>query len=524
VLVGFVGGTLVALATIVVVWRRASGLDIGAAIRGRTAPARIRRHRPAGALPALRLAGLAIVIGGLASTDTAARAFAGVVALALAASVIGRGLSERARLSLLAAAIVAWTLVVAETLGTGDARSSMRLFVVLSLISVFSLSMLVAANIAILERVAGGLGRRSAAARQTLRPVLATLGQRPLRTGLTVGLFGIVLSLVTAAAAVLATDRPSSPSDTSPYQIVATTMGRNAVDIRPDAQVAAVGTVPFRIYRGDVSFSGRRIANITATIYEATPALAGLPLSSRAPSMKRDADAWQRVIYGDGAIGGFGIPGQSLVFDDSDVGVMNVGFLRPGGPIFGTIVAPSAFAAIPGELGTTYLIQTRRGVDAAALVHSLEKTWLPDGLDASTARALADRGSEDLRLFFAMIEFITRLALGVGVLALGIIGLRAAVERKQMLGTLRALGYKRRTIGAALLTEAAIVCTAGMVIGAGTGLALNRLFLRPTFAGLDLGMIGGTVALTYAAMLMVALGPAVRAARIRPADAVRVPD
>jgi putative ABC transport system permease protein len=123
-----------------------------------------------------------------------------------------------------------------------------------------------------------------------------------------------------------------------------------------------------------------------------------------------------------------------------------------------------------------------------------------------------------------MIEFMTRLALGIGILALGIVALRAAVERKQMLGTLRALGYRRRTIGAALLVEAIVVSTAGMVIGAGSGLLLNRVLLRPAFAGLDVGMIGGAVAVTYLAMLLVATGPAIRAAMMRPADAVRVPD
>jgi len=400
----------------------------------------------------------------------------------------------------------------------------MRLFVALSLVSVLSLSFLVAANMPALERLAGVLGRRSAAARQTLRPVIAALGQRPLRTGLTVGLFGVVLSLVTAAAAVLATDRSSSPPEASSYQVVATTMGPNVVDLRADREVAAVTTVPFRVYHGAVSFAGRRIPNLTIAVYQATPAFSRLELSARDPAIKHDADAWQRVIYGGGSVGTFGIPGQPLVFESSGTTVMNVGFLRSGGPVSGTIVGAPQFDLIPGEIGTTYLIQTRPGVDAATFVRTLEKTWLPDGLDASTARALIDRGSEDLRLFFAMIEFMTRLALGIGILALGIVALRAATERKQMLGTLRALGYRRRTIGVALLVETIVVSTAGMVIGAGSGLLLNRVLLRPAFAGIDVGMIAGAVAVTYLAMLLVAAVPAIRAARIRPADAVRVPD
>jgi putative ABC transport system permease protein len=119
---------------------------------------------------------------------------------------------------------------------------------------------------------------------------------------------------------------------------------------------------------------------------------------------------------------------------------------------------------------------------------------------------------------------MTRLALGIGVLALGIIGLRAAVERKVMLGTLRALGYRRRTVGVALLAEAAVVTTAGTLVGAGGGLLLNRVFFGGGASSIDLASLGGTVLVTYIAALLVAAGPALRASRVPPAEAVRSVD
>jgi ABC-type antimicrobial peptide transport system permease subunit len=200
---------------------------------------------------------------------------------------------------------------------------------------------------------------------------------------------------------------------------------------------------------------------------------------------------------------------------------VNAGFLRAGRLLFGAIVGPRQFDTIPGDTGIAYLVRVRASASTAAVARSLEKTWFADGLDASTTRALLDQGAEDLRAFFAIVQFMANMALAIGIISLGIIALRAAFERRRMLGTLRALGYRRRTVLVALLIESMLVTTAGAVVGAGGGLLLNRFFFRGGLHSVDMGLLGGTLLLTYVAVLLVSAGPAIRAAHMSPAEAIR---
>ena len=49
------------------------------------------------------------------------------------------------------------------------------------------------------------------------------------------------------------------------------------------------------------------------------------------------------------------------------------------------------------------------------------------------------------------------LGLIVGVAALGVISARAVVERRQQIGVLRAIGFRRRMVQAAFLLESSFV-------------------------------------------------------------------
>jgi putative ABC transport system permease protein len=522
-LIGFAGGTLVALVAMSVAWRRAGRLNVTAAVRGLTGVFPRRRPRP-GIASLVRTFAAVAAAGALLAPPAAVKEAGGVVALAVVVSLMHRRLSPRVRVSAVAVAVVAWALAAAGNADLADPRSFMQFFVTLNVVEVFAFSVLVAANLGALERGAGLLGRRSAAARRTLRPVLAYLAGHPLRTGLTVGIFALVLSLVTAAATVLATDRPRYEDDTSGYQIIATAMGAPQADLTASPDVLAVRPLRFRLYRGAVSLPGVRLSQVSMMVYEATPSLASLPLAGRDPKIAADRDAWQRVLAGNRAIGSFVAAGQPLRFDSSGTRVVSAGFLRAGRLLFGTIVGPSVFESVPGETGTAYLVRVRQGASPATVARSLEKTWFADGLDAATTRALIDQGDEDLRAFFAIVQFMARMALAIGIISLGIIALRAAFERRRMLGTLRALGYRRQTVLVALLIESMLVTTAGALVGAGGGLLLNRFFFRGGFHSVDMGLLGGTLLLTYIAVLLVSTGPAIRAARVSPAEAIRTVD
>ena len=88
-----------------------------------------------------------------------------------------------------------------------------------------------------------------------------------------------------------------------------------------------------------------------------------------------------------------------------------------------------------------------------------------------------------------------------------------------------ALGYKKFHVLSGLMAEAAVTATIGAVVGLAVGVIMGYVFYRqqdsqPGF-GIDLASIGGVLALIYVAVLLVTLGPAWRASRLPPAEAVR---
>ena len=64
------------------------------------------------------------------------------------------------------------------------------------------------------------------------------------------------------------------------------------------------------------------------------------------------------------------------------------------------------------------------------------------------------------------------LGLVVGIAALGVIATRSVVERRQQIGMLRAIGFKRRMVRASFLLESSFVALLGTVLGVVLGLLL----------------------------------------------------
>ena len=65
------------------------------------------------------------------------------------------------------------------------------------------------------------------------------------------------------------------------------------------------------------------------------------------------------------------------------------------------------------------------------------------------------------------------LGLLVGIAALGVISLRAVVERRQQIGVLRAIGYRRRMIQLSFLFESSFIALLGTAIGVALGAIIS---------------------------------------------------
>jgi putative ABC transport system permease protein len=134
------------------------------------------------------------------------------------------------------------------------------------------------------------------------------------------------------------------------------------------------------------------------------------------------------------------------------------------------------------------------------------------------------------RQIFQLFQGYLALGLLVGIAGTAVVMIRAVRERRRQIGTLRALGFGRRTVGRSFAIETATVAVEGSLIGAALALvtlydivALSDSFGQMTFSipYLQLSLL---LAGTIAASLLATLWPTLAASRIRPAVALRMTD
>jgi hypothetical protein len=379
----------------------------------------------------------------------------------------------------------------------------------------------------------GGGGRRGGRAgprRARGGVALAELSRRPVRTGLTTGAFGLVLAILTLFALLFATMETDVERDAVGYDVIATAGQPIALPAGLADQVAREARIATSAFVGAVSSTFYTGEAVYFPLYEMTPELAASPpsgLQSRDSGFASDAEVWASLLDDPGAvIGLLGLAGEpaSLAGRDGPIDGRRAGV--PLGPFFGIFAGPQTFAQLAAsEVGETLLLDLRPGVDAAAFARELESALFGAGVDASTTAEVLDLLTVANRNFYASSELLMRMGLLVGILTLGILALRAVVERRRSIGIARAVGLRRRQILTGMLVEALVAVTIGVTVGLLAGVALGRNLLRQVYPSLPLAidgrMLAGVLALCYGAALLVTLLPAWRASRLQPVEAIR---
>ena len=532
----FAAGAILTLAVIFAASRRTARMTIAAAIRDLPEP-------PAG--PSKWSWSRRLWLAGCAVTGCAAlvqpylpRLAGGILLILAAAARLRPRLAARAHATLTGLALAGWSLAMIGTSEPGpDPTAFIGVLVAAAVTSVFGLTILTAANLAIGQTAVGLLGNASGGLRAILRPPLAYPSRRPVRTGLSTGMFAVVVAMLTLFAVFYVINRPDYQSFGNGYDLRIQSAG-SAVIRLPDAVRAEVTrsvTVPTRGYTGRVassdSFSGGERTSVPLLLI--ARGMAGHPpvrLTAREQRFRTDREAWAAVARDPSLIiSDLGTPGQRLTLQGSRGPVtFTIAGSQPAGlldGVFGTAAAVAPFRAAP--LGATMLLGIRDPGRAAAVARAVERLSPGLGVAAVPVQALLAQAARGDRALIMVIDVLMRMGLVVGILGLGIVAMRAGAERRPVIGIMRAIGYQRRNIIVGLLTEAAVSATIGAAVGIVAGLSMGYMFYRqgdsrPGF-GVDLASIGGVLGLIYLAVLLVTLGPAWRASRLPPAEAVRLP-
>jgi putative ABC transport system permease protein len=139
------------------------------------------------------------------------------------------------------------------------------------------------------------------------------------------------------------------------------------------------------------------------------------------------------------------------------------------------------------------------------------------------------RPSDALEAKATVDQNLTRLLLGLGGVALIVGGVGIAnvmvisvLERRSEIGLRRALGAKRGHIAGQFVTESILLSLLGGVTGVALGAAVTHIYSRGQGWVVDIPVqaLGAGVAVALAVGAIAGLYPAVRAARMDPAEAV----
>jgi putative ABC transport system permease protein len=526
-------GALVVLTTLFATSIRTSRMQISSAIKNLPEPpGRTKRSMWRTALLAsLGLASLAALVVG----NQPVRMIGGVGLIVVAASLVRGRISDRLRGVAVGAALAVWAITgLATASATGP--NSGPVLIIAAVTAVFGMSLIVAGNLRLLEIP---LGWFKGGARATLAPSLAYITRRPLRAGLGTGAFAMVLTMMTFISVIFPTFLSQFGAATDEYDVrvsAPTTAGLSLPDsVRP--QIARAISMPTRPYRGDVLLPppGSPQKDIYLPLYAlSSTQLAGAPfqLASREARFKNDAEAWQAVADDPHLVVSptYNNEGQKLdlIGPDGPVHFEVVGATRTVGVwgLVGSEAAMSVFTTLP--VGTTILAKTAPGADARAVARQIQREVFSQGAEATTVQEMFDAAAAGLQAFEDTTRVLMGIGLLVGVLSLGILALRAVIERRRAIGMLRSLGYRPGQVLAGIISEAVIVTTSGALVGFVVGLALGIQFRNATLPlarieidGTSLALIVGAV---YLAVLAVTIVPAMRAARLPAALALRLED
>jgi putative ABC transport system permease protein len=525
-------GALIVLVTLFGTSLRSSRMQISSAIKNLPEPVG-RRNRPLWMTALLSGLGLASVVA-VAGGNLPIRLMGGVGLVIVAAALVSGRISDRLRATMTGAALAVWAAALVGSIVSFGSKE-IQVLGLASLVAVFGLSLVVASNLRVLEVPARWL---KGGARATARPSLAYLTRRPLRAGLGTGAFALVLALITFTSVLIPSWVGSVLSDHNEFDIrvnAPTTLALSLPDsVRPRiSREISMSTQP---YRGDVQLSnGSTSKGVYLPLYTLTSSqlASGLfELGSRESRFKSDADVWRALGEDPHLVitSTYQLPGVILTLSgpDGPVEFRVAAAARSLGlwGLAGSAAAMAPFVTLP--VGSTVLAKTTPGADAKSVARQIEREIVNQGADTSTMDELYAASASGTKAFTEFMRLVMGMGLLVGVLSLGILALRAVVERRRSIGMLRALGYRPGQVLAGIVSEGLITATCGALVGIGVGVLMSAVLIKVFFPGarlqIDTSSLALVVLLIYIAVLAVTIPPALRAARLPAVEALRLDD
>jgi putative ABC transport system permease protein len=548
-LTGFAMGFLISLVTVLVSSIRIARFNVIRAIRDVQEPPRARpRRRVALVGISLALFGAAFAIIGLFTSNGYGVMLGPAFFIAGVAPQLARRWAGRSVNTIAATLTLVWAVAAVPVLGAMDVAIVIPIFLAQGLTMSAASIVLVSLHQDLIGRtVARMTGRRL-----PVRLGLAYPVARRFRTGMTLGMFSIVLLTLVYMSVLSFMFRSQTQSFVDHlgggFDIVATSNPSDPVSTDDLKSVPGVDAVaPLGYLFADFSLGDSEpmawpVTGFDRAIVAAPPELddTGTFPSNEAAWAAVEADP-TLIIVDDNFLITAGGPGgrrteigDTVTISDPQSGEARelIVAARSENDLIGSgaFVSERALQEIFDEraIPSRFFVSAR---DPNAAAASIRTTFVSNGADATTVTHVVDSVLAQSTSFFTLMQQFVGAGLVVGVAGIGVIMVRAVRERRREVGVLRSLGFTSNSVGEMMVFEAGFVAAEGILIGVGIALVASY-GLTATGADWADGMTWGVpvtevlliVAVAIFSTLFAAVWPARRAAHTQPASALRITD
>jgi putative ABC transport system permease protein len=553
---GFCIGALISLVTVFLTSVRISRINIIRAIRDLPEPPRLKaklRTLIFGVL--ISFIGASVFAGGMSNGDAWPGVLLGppLVLFGLLPTM-SRFLPRRPAVIFVAAASLAWgvladTITGGKAFGGGDITAFVLQGVLLNISAVVLLSQV--------QENLGGLLRKFAARSLPLRLGLSYPLARRFRTGLTLGMFSLVIFtmvFISVLSNVFGGQIENTlRKEAGGYDLLVDSLPSNPpspdqLRIEGVDQVAATlyGSAQFKLEDG--TEDPWAVTGIDETFMSATPP----DLEEIAPGIADDAEAWNQIATdptvtavpafflqtGGGPAAGLVKVGDEITMTDPVTGKSSTRKIIAftGSQDFQTLSAFMAADGVRDVLGDQvapsrfYIDAAGTAADAQDLGERLQGQFIANGVEADTFRSFVEESQAGSTQFLRLMQGYLALGLLVGIAGIGVVMVRAVRERRREVGVLRSLGFRPGMIRRAFILESAFTAFEGILVG--TVLALITAYQLIANGEFGEGVVFQVPWLDVSILLLVSIGaslaatwwPAHEASQIPPAVALRIAD
>jgi putative ABC transport system permease protein len=156
-----------------------------------------------------------------------------------------------------------------------------------------------------------------------------------------------------------------------------------------------------------------------------------------------------------------------------------IGVLATAPSFYGAMMNTEAAQNL-GYFGSNrYFLRLSADADVQADANAIEANFNRSGVQTSLLKEELRDSRSSINSIFYLIQGFIGLGLLVGIAALGVVTIRAVVERRQQIGVLRAIGFQRSMVQGIFLFESLFIAGLGVVIGFGLAITFAyNLYLQ----------------------------------------------